>query len=193
VAETQITATAPLDGVQPLRGKGIALAPQPFMARLTLRGDGNDPVFARAAARVLGVELPRIPCRFSGTGIQAHWAGPDEWAVEAPADAATGGAALAAKLETALDGLHAQVVDVSDYYTGIRLSGPHARDVIAAGSPLDVHPQIFQPGHCAGTRHGHVAIFLARRDGEDIYDLRVRWSFADYLWRQLATAAREFL
>ena len=75
--------------------------------------------------------------------------------------------------------------------TVIRLAGAHARDTLAKGCPVDMHPRVFGPGQCAQT-------ILARADmtihqtADDTYDIIVRRSFAEYVWTWLEDAAREY-
>ena len=77
------------------------------------------------------------------------------------------------------------------------MAGPRARDLLAKGCPLDLHPGAFAPGRCA---QGHVAKAQAtlhmtagdEDEGGPVFDLYVLRSFAEYLWRWLEDAGREY-
>ncbi|MCP5371367.1 MAG: sarcosine oxidase subunit gamma [Hyphomicrobiales bacterium] len=195
MAEQQAPITAPirrgpLDGRAPVTADGVSLTLPAFAGKLVLRGGSDDGAFTAAAAKVLGAGLPLAPNTAArGPRGLALWLGPTEWMVHVDADTCD---ALAAELTAAFAGLHAAVVDVSDYYAVMRLGGPRARDVLAKGCPLDLHPDRFDVDHCAQTRFVASAILLHQVDVGPTYDIQVRWSFADFLWTYLADAMREF-
>jgi sarcosine oxidase, subunit gamma len=103
---------------------------------------------------------PVAPNTFSDEAI---WLGPDEWLAlgDAPLDQ------------------DARVVDVSDQRTAIDVTGPGARERIARGCTLDLHPAAFPPGACGQTLVAQVpAIVLARPDGLRVL---VGSSYADHV------------
>lgn len=190
MANITALARTPLHGRMPFQGVQTQIAERPFIGKLTLRGNPDDTGFAAAVGSVLGVAVPTEPNTIAETsGVQISWVGPDEWLIHT-ADGAQ--AALRGRLQTALEGVHSAVVDVSDYYTVIRVSGTRARDVLAKGCPLDLHPRAFGPGKCAGSLFLKAAIRLAQVDDTPVYDLQVRWTFADYLFQHLVRGAEEW-
>lgn len=190
MANITALARSPLHGRIPFQGSQTQIAERPFIGKLTLRGDPDDIGFAAAAGSVLGVALPTEPNTVAETGTcQISWVGPDEWLIYT-ADGAQG--PLQDRLRTALEGEHSAVVDVSDYYTIIRVSGARARDVLAKGCPLDLHPRVFGPGKCAGSLFLKAAIRILQIDDTPVYDLQVRWTFADYLFQHLVRGAEEW-
>ena len=64
--------------------------------------------------------------------------------------------------------------------------------MLAKGCPLDLHPRVFGPGHCAQSQIARVNAIIHQRDGSPSYDIVVRRSFADYLARWLDDAAAEY-
>ena len=154
---------------------GITLCERPFRHRVNLRG-GAD------VAEAVGPALPSQPNTATESAL---WLGPDEWLICGDTDPAP------ALLE-AVKGLHATVTDVSEARAVIGLSGPHARDVLAKGCPLDLHPREFGPGRCAQSVLGQVAIILHQRDATPTYDIHVARSYAGYLWTWLEDAAEEY-
>ena len=88
--------------------------------------------------------------------------------------------------------MHTSVTDVTGGQTVITLRGPSARDVLAKGCPLDLHPLVFQPGDCAQTLLGKANVIIRCVDDSPSYELIVRRSFADYAALWLHDAALEY-
>jgi sarcosine oxidase, subunit gamma len=105
--------------------------------------------------------------------------GPDEWLVVAPEDGAPE--------------LHGDsVVDVSGWRTTLELSGPRARDVLAKGCSLDLHPSAFARGDCAQTLLAQAQAIVWLVDEEPVFRLLVRSSFAAYVATWLLDAMAEY-
>ena len=77
-------------------------------------------------------------------------------------------------------------------YTVLEISGAQAREALARGCPLDLHPRVFKTGQCAQSHFFKTAIVLAPT-GDERMDLVVRRSFADYFCRILLDAAAPLL
>jgi sarcosine oxidase subunit gamma len=86
----------------------------------------------------------------------------------------------------------AAVIDQSHGRAALRLSGPRARDVLAKGCRLDLHPRAFSPGMCAQTSIAQIGTLLHQLDEAPTYDLYVFAGYAlDFLdW--LSASAAEF-
>jgi sarcosine oxidase subunit gamma len=153
------------------------LHPVGFLAQVNVRAD-------EPAARALG--LPREPNTVAADGERTTlWLGPDEWLVTGPAGDA---AAIERQLaERAAGTGWLTTVDLSANRTAIDVSGPGARDLLAAGCALDLHPRAFGPGRCAQTLLARSQAILEVRD-EDTIRVHVRASFATYLTTWLIDA-----
>ena len=149
-----------------------------------------DPAGLSAAEAALGFPLPAEPNTVAGAGgTDVLWLGPDEWLVVAAPGAE---AALEAELAEALAGL-GSVVDLSANRTAVQVVGPRARDVLAKGCALDLHPRAFGMGRCAQTLLGRAQVVLEQLADEPLtYGLLVRSSFAAYVATWLLAAAEEF-
>ncbi|TNM67808.1 sarcosine oxidase subunit gamma [Streptomyces sp. NP160] len=146
---------------------------------------------ADALAQVLGVPLPARPGTWVATpaGGRVVWLGPDEWLVTVPAAPSED---LEARLRAAAAPAGGAAVDVSAQRVALRLEGPHARDLLAAGCAIDTHPSVFSTGTAAQTLLGQAGvILLALSDDGRSYEVLVRSSFARYLADWLADAATE--
>lgn len=153
------------------------------VAVVNLRVDSTAPGVLAALRRVLGLDLPVVPCTcVANDRIRIVWAGPDDWfVVGAPGTQAQ----IAADLRAALSGTHCAVTDVSSGYCVVKLSGSSARDVLAQGCPLDLHPRAFAPGQAAGSHFFKASIHLWQVDPAPSFELLVRRSFAAYFWQVL--------
>jgi sarcosine oxidase subunit gamma len=167
---------------------GVGITAEPDVALADLRvPDGT----IGSATDAVGVALPLEPNTWvTRPGGYVVWLGPDEWLVS---DADARPEALEAALRDAVVPHDGAAVDVSAQRTAVRLRGRHARDLLATGCALDLHPSVFGAGRSAQTTLGLVGVVLLALDdrGED-YRILVRPSFAGYLADWLLDAAVEF-
>ncbi len=98
-----------------------------------------------------------------------------------------------------MNGQRHALTDVSDSRTVIRLSGSKAREVIARGCSLDLRPGRIEAGACLSSTLArcHVVLWLredgsSEGEGEDVFDIFVHRSFAEYAWEWLVNASRPF-
>jgi len=181
---------AEANGQTRLEGPRVRLSERPFRGHFNLRGDPDDAAFLKAVESVLGFGLPLTPNTVSeGAGLVALWLGPDEWLVVTQPD---GESTIAVALEDALGDTLNSVTDLTGGQTVIGISGPRARDVLAKGCTLDLHPRAFGPGQCAQTLLAKAAVTIRQVDESPSFDLIVRRSFADYLGVWLQDAALEY-
>lgn len=157
-------------------------------AIVNLRGDPTDAGFVDAVSAAAGLPLPMqsggCPANASRRIV---WAGPDDWFVIAEPGTQD---ALGAALRAAAAGRHHAVTDVSSGYCVLRLAGAPAREVLAQGCPLDLHPRQFAVGRGAGTHFFKASVWLWRTD-DDAFELLVRTSFAGYVQELLRRCSLE--
>lgn len=166
---------------------GVTIGVQAGRGFLNLRLNPRSSNTLEAAERVLGQALPLAANTFTAGEHQVYWLGPDEWLIVTDVENILG---LGGELAEALAGFHAAVNDVSGGNIKLRLSGVHARTVLAKGCTLDLHPREFGPGQCAQTGLGKAAVLLAAAGEPHAWAIIIRRSFADYVCRWLANAAR---
>ncbi len=174
--------------------RGIRLAERTSLGKIDLRGDPADRAFMSGVGRVLDLLLPTEPGTTASKGqITALWHGPDQWLLTCPADDA---AFFINTLRQALADSHAALTDISDGRIALTLAGPSARDVLAKGCPLDLHPRAFRPGQCAQSLLAKASVLLHLRDDDPqtgpIFELFVARSFSHYLWIWLEDAGLEY-
>jgi sarcosine oxidase, subunit gamma len=197
MADRSAAALVPLPRTHPLDARpdlteatAGAVRVQPVSAMVQVRADLPGPA-ADAVAQVLGVPLPARPGTWVATpaGGRAVWLGPDEWLVTDPSAPSWD---LESRLRSAAAPAGGAALDVSAQRVVLRLEGPHARDLLAAGCAVDTHPSVFAAGSAAQTLLGQAGvILLALSDDGRSYEVLVRSSFARYLADWLADAATE--
>lgn len=172
---------------------GVHLTSPSVAAQLVVRGDVTDLAFRDACVSAFGFMLPGEPnTTAEGRGLTALWLGPDEWLVVSHgADAG-----LPARAAAAFAGRDHVPVDVGDARTVIRVAGRHAGAVLARTCPLDFAGSAMAPGRCARSVFARTAALIhvlpeAAGHGSR-YDVYVHRSFADYAWRFLEDAGRDF-
>jgi sarcosine oxidase, subunit gamma len=202
VTAEPLTRTAPLAAWGDALGAlpdGVQITPRPFVAMTDLRVDPTGPE-ATAVAEYLGVALPTTPSTYvDSETATAIWLGPDEWLITSPVrtpEELETGLRSAISLQDTVGGgaeFTGSVVDVSAQRTTLRLRGEHARDLLAGGCSLDLHPRMFGRGAAAQTLLGQAGIVLMALDDTGThYQIVVRSSFAGYLTSWLLDAATEY-
>lgn len=116
-----------------------------------------------------------------------RWAGPDQYFVVA---GGRGEGALYRELKAALEGI-ASVSDQSHGRVIIRIEGPKAREVLAKGTPVDLHTDEFRLGKSALTQMAHVGVHLTRV-GDDAFELSMFRGFSESFWEWITEQAEEF-
>ena len=173
-----------------IRLPAVTLDECPPRGRINLRGNGQDPPFAKAVSVNLGLELPvEANTTRMGNGTAILWLGPDEWLIETDTESDS---AIMGALETALSDQHVAVTLVSDSSLTYRLAGPRAVDVLAKGMTIDLDPTVFGAGVCARSLLARSAVLVHRPVIEDVYEITVARSFSDYVGRWLRDAMLEY-
>lgn len=188
---------APLDRLalpalakESLGGAGLGLGELRFLGTVNLRVRRDDPAARQALESALGTALPGVSRTAAAGALTLIGLGPDEWL-------ATGGEgpAAAARLAEATAGHFVGVTDLSENYTTLVVRGPAARRVLAKGCPLDLDASVFKPGDAASSLVAKATVVLRLLDDGTEgarFHLLVRRSFAEYLYRWLEDAAREY-
>ncbi|WPC75573.1 sarcosine oxidase subunit gamma [Vibrio porteresiae] len=175
--------------VKPTTNKsGVVMKELALMGHLIIRGNAENAAFVEGVSRVLGLALPTKPLTAETNDVTSIlWLSPDEWLVLSSADMIYD---IEVALREKLTG-HFSIVNQSGGQTVIELTGVNVLDVLKKSTSLDVHPTVFPVGKVVGS-------LLAKSSatyyhcGENQWRLIVRRSFADYIWRWLMDAGKEF-
>jgi sarcosine oxidase, subunit gamma len=168
----------------------LILGEGPHRCQINLRGDAENRQFVDALHSVTGLRLPAAANSFTAEGALAClWLGPDEWLI---LGLGGGEHEIATRLRAALGDLHAAVTDLSEARTTISVAGARARELLAKGTSIDLHPRVFGPGHCAQTGFAGANIILRQTDELPSFEILVLNSFAEHLWLWLEGGARSY-
>ena len=173
-------------------GSGITFSDRSGLAMATvLERKGQGAALAARVREHFGIDLPQGPQRAASSGLAFAGTGFGTWL----ATSEQSGYALAVLLGEKIGEL-ASVVDQSDGYAVLRLSGFKVRQLLGKLVPLDVHPRAFQINDVAVTVSAHVGVTLwrldDRSDGAPVFEIAAFRSLAASLWHALSTGAAEF-
>lgn len=165
----------------------VVMVERAFLGHLILRGSAD--VLRGAVKKVVGVALPETPCALHVDESKSiQWLSPDEWLVLLPPGEEL---SIEKALRQALGDSAYAIVNVGGGQTVLTLSGPDAREVLMKSTPCDVHPNAFPVGRGVSTVFAKTTAILRRPDAEH-WELVIRRSFADYLYRWLLAAGAEY-
>ncbi|AJY48950.1 sarcosine oxidase subunit gamma [Halomonas sp. KO116] len=167
----------------------VVIRERAMSGQLILRGGAI--VLDEAVRQVLGVGLPARPNTLSQDASgerSAQWLSPDEWLLIVP-----GGEefSLEGQLRKALGNAHYAIVNVSGGQTLLELEGERATELLMKSTLYNVHPAAFPVGKGVTTVFAKSNLIL-RRPTENRWELVLRRSFADYLYRWLLDAGEEY-
>ena len=120
-----------------------------------------------------------------GASLDLLWSGPAQWL------AVSVRPQMPAELASELAGM-AAVTDQTDARAVLRLNGPHVRDVLAKGCPVDLHERVFRRGDTILTAIGGIGVQIWWADVDDAVHLAVPRSMAGSFWSWLLPSAQEF-
>lgn len=167
---------------------GVTLAERRGLALVQVAGFAPGAVGAALRDKLV-IAVDARPNRASGQGdVQALWLGPERWLVVTPAARRP---SAADALAQALTSAQAAIIDLDHARTVLRLAGRNARDVLAKGCLLDLHPAAFPAGACAQTALFHANALVHAVDALT-FDLYVARSYGQAFWESLTDAAGEF-
>ena len=148
---------------------------------------------AAAISKTLGIDCPTSPgiCN-ANEHTQIAWNGPNSWMIIASdEEAKRKPGELLKSLQKAVGDTGA-VVDQSHGRCALRLSGIHARKVMAKNTSIDLHPLAFATGQCALTSVAHMSALVIQVDDTPGYDLFVARSQARSFAHAIEHACHEF-
>ena len=157
------------------------------IAQLIARSGETEAVLS-AVHGELHLKLPEPGFASSHLEATAIWIAPHTWLVIWPR---SGGTDLLSAVRSAC-GDAAAVADQSSGKTVLRVSGGRARDVLAKGCRIDLHPRAFGPGRAAVTLIAHVHGIIVQRDAVPTFDVIVPSTLAGHVFEWLCVSAAEY-
>lgn len=149
---------------------------------------GKADAVKQAVAAAYGVELPESSRIAQGSAVSFIGYGRGQWLAVSESLA---NEALARDLSAKLQGL-ASISDQSGGRTVLRLSGPHVRDVLAKGLPIDLDPRVFPLGSAITSVISHMGVQLWQLDDARSYDIAIFRSLSESFWSWLTASAGEY-
>ncbi|MEO1328077.1 MAG: sarcosine oxidase subunit gamma family protein [Pseudomonadota bacterium] len=186
-ADKSLAAT-PLAGLAQPADLAVRIEEAPLAGMITLKGDLEHPTLRAVVAEATGLEVPGIRKASLGEEGAVLWMAPDELLLIGPYDSAPD---AAARLDADLAEAGPRLVEVvSDARARFRLIGSGAREVLAKGAPIDLHPSVFGVGDLRRTRLSHVAVgFWQTAAAPETFELVCFRSYARYAWEWLTASA----
>ena len=176
-----------LDSTGPSSAPGVRVSePADLQIATVIARQGRRDGLAAPLRAAYGVELPSGPKRVASDRLALLGTGPRTWLA-----LRTGGAPLALELAHEL-GKTAAVVDQSDGYAVLRLTGEKLRATFEKGLAVDLHPRAFGPGDVAVTTCAHLGVIVWQLDEAPTYEVAVFRSLAASFWHWLSESAAEF-
>ena len=187
VAASPLAHVSSLDNTEQADNKKVSLVEDKLLGYLVLRGNAADQSFKQAIKNQLACELPtKLQCIYTNN-LSIRWISPDEWLIVCAGDQAF---ELEVSLRKALVG-HYSICNISGGQTLLVLSGAHAREVLMKSTSYDVSGCQFPVGKVVTTTVSKSQAIICRKH-DNVWELIIRRSFADYIWLWLKDASAEF-
>ena len=154
-----------------------------------LRGSQRSSIFRQTIKSIFKIELSNnvgVAIPFS-LGVLLQIA-PDEWIISSETEEIH---SLISTLEKKLTKIHSSIVDVTDQYQVLFISGTKVRTVLSKGCSIDLHPNEFFTNQCAQTLLSSIDIILHCSD-KNSFTILCRSSFANFLIDWLKDAGLEY-
>ncbi|MCC7273012.1 MAG: sarcosine oxidase subunit gamma [Alphaproteobacteria bacterium] len=162
-----------------IAAQGVTVAEAPPARRLLVRGRVDDHLFIDEMRWAFGLGPPTTPCTATARGgTRCLWLDPTSWLVESDDRAA----------DIALERIAA--IEVTDARLVLAVAGPRARDLLAVGTGVDLHPAAFPAGRVVRTLFGRVGATLFLADPEPVFHLHVDRPLERWIGEWLREAAR---
>ena len=171
---------------------GIKFQELPFMTKINLRGNPNDKNFMSSASKVLNTILPIRPNTYiTIDSLKIIWLGPNEWLfIDEKGDDKQD---LFSKLENSFGSQDANVTDVSENRTIIRIMGTKLFILLAKFLAFDLNTNLANSSSVAQTLFIKVPVLLMRHhkhNREPKIDIFTNRSHANYVYKMLVDGTK---
>jgi sarcosine oxidase subunit gamma len=182
--------SSPLISKEDFQANGVNLTSTEFVGKLNFRCNSDNTIILNKIKDITGINLPlKAGEVFGNNEYRIQWLGPNEWIIQCADNEKN---SLMNNIRSQLSSEHFSLTDISDYYLTIRLSGSNSNEILSKGTPLDLKSYICNKDMCAQTYIAKATVLIDRLSNEPMYDISVRWSYAEYLWEWLVDASYEF-
>ena len=189
--EIMSNTNSPLQSKDQIKSSNINLEYMDFIGKINLRIRDADTDVLNKVSAYLGYELPKNSGEVSTNDeSRTAWLGPNEFLIQCAEDKKDN---FIEDLNRNLNDCFYALTDVSDYYITIRLSGKKSIDVLEKGCPLNFKEYLKNKNTCAQSYISKGTVLIDRLSDDQVFDILIRWSFADYLWDWLSDSCSEFV
>jgi len=150
------------------------------------RGRAAD--VADVLSRHVDSPVPDAAKRVANGPLSISGTAPGQWLAVARGSAAN---AHLSAMRAELDGI-AAMTDQGDGRLILEVSGPHVRDALAKGVPVDLDAIVFKIGDAAQTSASHIGLQIALIDNAPTFEIVSARSTAESLWSWLVASAAEY-
>ena len=182
---------SPLADKIPINSDNISLQQNEFIGKLNLRVKEDDLKAREVIENYFNYILPKLSGEVSGNDEgRVLWLGPNEYLILCSDENKSN---IINNLKEKLKESFYALTDVSDYYLTMRLSGPKSIAVLSKACPLNFEKKLLKKNSCAQSYISKATVLIDRLSDEPVFDISVRWSFAEYLWDWLVDSSNEFV
>ncbi len=165
----------------------VAIAEAPLRGMISLKTDLAHPDVHTAMMNAVGLKAPSQRKALFDGERSVLWMAPDELLIMTPLAEVASRIAL---IDQTLAANPRLIVDVSDARAIFRLTGAGAREVLAKGAPIDLHPESFRIGDLRRTRFSTVAAAIYQvAAAPETFEMICFRSYAPAMWRWLAASS----
>ena len=151
---------------------------------LMIRSSSDNKSVKQAVKKVTGLDFPtQALSSFENERYSIYWVSPDEYLLLVPEKTEF---EVESALRANIEG-HFAIVNVTGGQTVLWLSGERAENIVKKSTSYDIHPSNFSQGKVVTTIFAKSQLLLSRK-GEDCFQLVIRRSFSDYLWKWIVDA-----
>lgn len=172
-----------------LTARTASVTEQPFLSKRLLRGIAAS--WQTTLPRQLGIELPNPNSVTSRDELSCLWLRPNEWLLISRS-AASGLAFDQLAPDPAGATRASAAIDVSCRFASLKVAGACAAELLNSGCSIDFSERTFPSGHCCQTRIEEVPVIISRSSDSREFEVMPERALADYLWRWMSSAIREF-
>lgn len=169
----------------------VTLEEQAVPGLLMLRAVASADALSAALQSAYGVPLPSLLQSVQNEDYCVRWMSPDCWLISCALDETF---TIETTLRRAVEE-HFAIVDVSGGYCVLHLSGASAINVLKKSTGYDTHPDNFSAGKVVNTTFAKAQVTLRAVNaeaGHECYEIIVRRSFADYVFKWIQQAGEEY-
>ena len=172
-----------VSSVMPVNSQYYSLTEEAY-GHLIIRTANTNESVKDAIKKLTGLDFPsRALSSVQNEKHILNWVSPDEYLLLVPEKTEF---ELESKLRAEIEG-HFAIVNVTGGQTVLALSGERAETILKKSTSYDVHPDNLPQGKVVTTIFAKSQLLL-RRTGKDSFQLVIRRSFSDYLWKWIVDA-----